>query len=211
MHPAKPFVASKIAAFASVALQFPDLAVQQIEYAVKKLGMRGAAVGGDLGAQIAHATNETLVLVRARNATAKSKSAAIPGLRALEAQGRKTPPVVMLTGGARAAYQAKAVLESNGVPTNDIVGNSELATNSANAGGGRISRGEQSYVIRGIGQIHSLDDLGAVAVRQNNGTPVLVRGGHDIGIAGVDNATGSQEDDNQVYFPPGGDDDSGLY
>ena len=35
------------------------------------------------------------------------------------------------------------------------------------------------------------------------GTPVLVRGGHDIGIAGVDNATGSQEDDNQVYFPPG--------
>jgi lipoprotein-anchoring transpeptidase ErfK/SrfK len=43
------------------------------------------------------------------------------------------------------------------------------------------------------------------------GTPVLVRGGHDIGIAGVDNATGSQEDDNQVYFPPGGDDDSGLY
>jgi hypothetical protein len=35
-----------------------------------------------LGAQIAHATNETLVLARARNATAKSKSAAIPGLRA---------------------------------------------------------------------------------------------------------------------------------
>ena len=30
-------------------------------------------------------------------------------------------PVVMLTGGARAADQAKALLESNGVPTNDIV------------------------------------------------------------------------------------------
>jgi len=35
----------RIAAFASVALQFPDLAVQQIEHAVKKLGLRGAAVG----------------------------------------------------------------------------------------------------------------------------------------------------------------------
>jgi aminocarboxymuconate-semialdehyde decarboxylase len=30
----------------SVALQFPDLAAEQLEYAVKKLGARGAAIGG---------------------------------------------------------------------------------------------------------------------------------------------------------------------
>src|SRR5258708_11538845 len=30
----------------SVSLQFPDLAAEQLEYAVKKLGVRGAAVGG---------------------------------------------------------------------------------------------------------------------------------------------------------------------
>jgi aminocarboxymuconate-semialdehyde decarboxylase len=36
-------------AFASVALQFPDLAVQQLEHAVKKLGLRGAAVGASVG------------------------------------------------------------------------------------------------------------------------------------------------------------------
>ncbi len=35
----------RFVAFASVALQFPDLAVRQLEYAVKKLGLRGAAVG----------------------------------------------------------------------------------------------------------------------------------------------------------------------
>ena len=35
----------RFVAFASVALQFPELAVQQLEYAVKKLGLRGAAVG----------------------------------------------------------------------------------------------------------------------------------------------------------------------
>jgi aminocarboxymuconate-semialdehyde decarboxylase len=35
----------RFVAFASVALQFPDLAVQQLEHAVKKLGLRGAAVG----------------------------------------------------------------------------------------------------------------------------------------------------------------------
>jgi aminocarboxymuconate-semialdehyde decarboxylase len=35
----------RFVAFASVALQFPDLAVQQLVEAVKKLGLRGAAVG----------------------------------------------------------------------------------------------------------------------------------------------------------------------
>jgi len=33
-------------ALSSVALQFPDLAADQLEYAVKKLGARGAAIGG---------------------------------------------------------------------------------------------------------------------------------------------------------------------
>ena len=36
--------------FASLALQFPDLAVQQLEHAIKKLGMRGAAIGGSVAA-----------------------------------------------------------------------------------------------------------------------------------------------------------------
>lgn len=35
----------RFVAFASVALQFPELAAQQLEHAVKKLGLRGAAVG----------------------------------------------------------------------------------------------------------------------------------------------------------------------
>ena len=34
------------AAFASLAMQFPDLAVQQLEDAVKRLGLKGAAIGG---------------------------------------------------------------------------------------------------------------------------------------------------------------------
>jgi aminocarboxymuconate-semialdehyde decarboxylase len=39
----------RFVAFASVALQFPDLAVQQLEHAVKQLGLRGAAVGATVG------------------------------------------------------------------------------------------------------------------------------------------------------------------
>jgi aminocarboxymuconate-semialdehyde decarboxylase len=39
----------RFVAFASVALQFPDLAVQQLVEGVKKLGLRGAAVGASVG------------------------------------------------------------------------------------------------------------------------------------------------------------------
>ena len=38
----------RLAAFASLSLQFPDLAVQELEDAVKKQGLRGAAIGGSV-------------------------------------------------------------------------------------------------------------------------------------------------------------------
>jgi predicted TIM-barrel fold metal-dependent hydrolase len=41
----------RFVAFASLALQFPDLAVQQLEHAVKKLGLRGAAIGGSVAGE----------------------------------------------------------------------------------------------------------------------------------------------------------------
>ncbi|WP_431273091.1 efflux RND transporter permease subunit [Variovorax ureilyticus] len=68
-------------------------------------------------------------------------------------------------------------LQSRGLALSDVV--SAINNSSANAGGGRIARGEQSYIVRGIGLIHSLDDLGSVVVSQSGGTPVLVR---DLGL-----------------------------
>jgi aminocarboxymuconate-semialdehyde decarboxylase len=41
----------RFVAFASVALQFPDLAVQQLEQAVKQQGLRGAAVGASVAGE----------------------------------------------------------------------------------------------------------------------------------------------------------------
>jgi aminocarboxymuconate-semialdehyde decarboxylase len=38
----------RFAAFASLSLQFPDLAVQQLEQAVRRQGLRGAAIGGSV-------------------------------------------------------------------------------------------------------------------------------------------------------------------
>src|SRR3984957_19727334 len=42
---AKP---DRFAAFGSLALQYPDLAVEQLETAMKKQGLRGAAIGGSV-------------------------------------------------------------------------------------------------------------------------------------------------------------------
>jgi aminocarboxymuconate-semialdehyde decarboxylase len=41
----------RFVAFATVALQHPDLAVEQLEYAIKRLGLRGLGVGGSVAGQ----------------------------------------------------------------------------------------------------------------------------------------------------------------
>lgn len=50
-----------------------------------------------------------------------------------------------------------------------------IRNNNINAGGGRVSRGEQSYIVRGIGMIHSLADMENIVVAQRHGVPVLIR------------------------------------
>ena len=59
------------------------------------------------------------------------------------------------------------------VSLNDVM--SAIGNNTSNAGGGRITRGEQSYIVRGIGQIHTLQDMALVVVKQHNGVPVLLK------------------------------------
>ena len=50
-----------------------------------------------------------------------------------------------------------------------------IQANNANAGGSIVVRGEQSYVVRGIGLIRSLEDLGNIVILAKNGTPVFVK------------------------------------
>jgi aminocarboxymuconate-semialdehyde decarboxylase len=46
---------TRLAAFASLPMQFPDLAVTMLEHAVRKLGLKGAAIGGNvLGRDFCH-------------------------------------------------------------------------------------------------------------------------------------------------------------
>ena len=50
-----------------------------------------------------------------------------------------------------------------------------ISANSANSGGSILKRGQLGYVIRGVGLIQNLDDMGNVVVTQRGGTPILVR------------------------------------
>ncbi len=47
--------------------------------------------------------------------------------------------------------------------------------NNANAGGSILVRGDQGFVVRGIGLVQSLEDLGNIVVASNAGSPVFVR------------------------------------
>jgi len=64
-------------------------------------------------------------------------------------------------------------LEHYGLGISDVIG--AINSNNANAAGGRVSRGDQSYVIRGVGLMRSLADIGATVVREVSGAPVRVR------------------------------------
>ncbi|SPF32188.1 Cobalt-zinc-cadmium resistance protein [Syntrophobacter sp. SbD1] len=79
-------------------------------------------------------------------------------------------------GGFTMQYQVDldpVELQRFGVGLNDVV--AAINNNSSNAGGSRISRGEQGYVIRGIGMVRTLGDIGAIVVTQRSGVPILVR------------------------------------
>ena len=59
-----------------------------------------------------------------------------------------------------------------------------INANSASAGGSVVTRGELGYVVRGIGLLQTLEDMGAIVVTQRNGTPILLR---DLGKLGLSN------------------------
>ncbi|HLN56479.1 MAG TPA: efflux RND transporter permease subunit, partial [Bacteroidales bacterium] len=67
-------------------------------------------------------------------------------------------------------------LEQYKLSLSDVTDNIER--NNANAGGSMLPRGEISYVIRGIGLIEDLSDLGNIVVKTNNGIPVYI---NDLG------------------------------
>jgi heavy metal efflux system protein len=99
-------------------------------------------------------------------------------------------------GGFTTEYQLNLnpqQLQHYGVGITDVI--NAINNNNGNAGGGRVSRGEQSFVVRGVGLLHDLAGIGSIVVTQVNGVPVRVGDlGHMVlshqereGILGKDN------------------------
>ena len=50
-----------------------------------------------------------------------------------------------------------------------------IANSNVNVGGDVIERNSQAYVVRGIGLINNIQEIGDIVVKNVNGTPILVR------------------------------------
>ncbi len=60
-----------------------------------------------------------------------------------------------------------------GVSLKDVT--EAITNNNSNAGGSILVRGDQGFVVRGIGLIRNLEDLGNIVVSEQHGTPVFLR------------------------------------
>jgi cobalt-zinc-cadmium resistance protein CzcA len=60
-----------------------------------------------------------------------------------------------------------------------------LGRGNANAGGSFLERGEQQYLIRGIGMLRSSDDIGDIVVAEHGGTPLLIQDIADVRLGAV--------------------------
>jgi cobalt-zinc-cadmium resistance protein CzcA len=116
----------------------------------------------------------------------------------LERRFKSVPGVVDVTGwgGKTKTYDVtidEEKLHDYGLTLSQVL--QSLNNSNINVGGQTVNIGPQSAVVRGVGLIHSMDDIRETVLSSTNGTPVLLRDvaivqvGHRprLGIAGQDN------------------------
>ncbi|WP_143307459.1 efflux RND transporter permease subunit [Chitinophaga vietnamensis] len=91
---------------------------------------------------------------------------------------RQVPGVADVTnfGGLTTQYQVELdphKLEQYNLPLGSVV--STISSNNNNSGGSVLQRGDLGYVVRGIGLMRSLNDIGATVVRTDKGVPLFLR------------------------------------
>lgn len=82
-------------------------------------------------------------------------------------------------GGITTQYQVEIdplKLEQYHVSLDEVI--EAIENNNSNVGGSILNRGDLGYVVRGIGQITDLDDLGKIVVTSEQGVPVFL---NDLG------------------------------
>ncbi len=96
----------------------------------------------------------------------------------LRREFRRVPGVVDVTafGGTTKEYHVDidpGKLISYGVSLSQVM--TALANSNANVGGNYLTVGAQSFNIRGLGLINSLDDIESVMVAEKQGTPIFIK------------------------------------
>jgi cobalt-zinc-cadmium resistance protein CzcA len=99
----------------------------------------------------------------------------------VERKIRQVPGIVDVVGfgGPTKQYQVLVdpiKLKSYGISLKQVL--DALSAGNRNAGGAYIEHGSEMYVVRGLGMVQSLEDIGAIAVSTRGGTPVLIK---DVG------------------------------
>lgn len=106
----------------------------------------------------------------------------------LERQFKQVPGVVDVTsfGGLTKEYHVEVDpnrLRSFGITLPQL--NAAISNANQNVGGQRITLGEQSFTIRGVGLIRDLRDIGNITIGGQKGTPVRLRDVAQISIGNV--------------------------
>lgn len=114
----------------------------------------------------------------------------VPGLRSV-------PGIADVTNFGGETLQYQLVCQPERLVQYDLTLDDVIAAiehNSQNAGGSILVRGDQGFVVRGIGLVTTLEDLGNIVVTEHEGTPVFLRSLGDLrlgamprnGILGID-------------------------
>jgi cobalt-zinc-cadmium resistance protein CzcA len=72
------------------------------------------------------------------------------------------------------------ILAHYGIPLTTLISSIQAANN--NSGGNYLNVGEQAFDVRGIGFIHSLDDIRHIVLSANKGTPITVAQVADVSV-----------------------------
>jgi len=94
----------------------------------------------------------------------------IPGVAEINSQGGYVRQYQALVKPERLIYY--------GLTVNDVA--DAIAKNNANASGGVLPQQSEQYLIRGVGLIRTVDDIGNIVVREDKGVPIFVRNLADV-------------------------------
>jgi cobalt-zinc-cadmium resistance protein CzcA len=91
---------------------------------------------------------------------------------------KQVPGVVDVDPFGGENYQYQVIVDPDkltkyGLFVPDVI--AAITANNTNAGGGKMNRGDQAFVVRGLGAITSMQDMGNIVITQKKGTPVFVR------------------------------------